>query len=191
MPARIVVLASGSGTTLQAILDDPELRPLVAAVGADRHDVGALDRGRAAGLDTFVVAFADYADRSEWNREFEKAIADRAPDLVVLAGFMRIFDPAIVTRFKLVNTHPALLPSFPGVGIRAVRAALAAGVKIAGATVHWVDEGVDSGAIIAQVAVPVEPDDDEHTLFARIQAAEKPLYVKTIRQLVQNSSEFS
>lgn len=181
---RIVVLASGGGTTLQAILDDRHLRPRVVAVAADRDDIGALDRARAAGVDTFVVPFADYADRSEWNRDFEKALAQRAPDLVVLAGFLRIFDAAIVHRFKIVNTHPALLPSFPGVGIRAVRAALAAGVKLAGATVHWVDEGIDSGEIIAQVAVPVEPGDDEHTLFARIQQAEKPLYVHTIRTLI-------
>ena len=183
MTARIVVLASGGGTTLQAILDDAPLRELIVGVGSDRPGTGALERAEGAGIDAFVVPFADYDDRGEWNRAFEKALADRAPDLVVLAGFMRIFDAQVVTRFKMINTHPALLPSFPGVGIRAVRAALAAGVKLSGATVHWVDEGVDSGAIIAQVAVPVEPGDDEHTLFARIQAAEKPLYVQAIREL--------
>ncbi len=184
MPTRIVALASGSGTTVQAILDDPMLRPLVAAVGADRPGIGALERASAVGVDTFVVPFADFADRADWNRAFEAALAEREPDLVVLAGFLRIVDATLVRRFRIVNTHPSLLPSFPGVGIRAVRAALAAGVKLAGATVHWVDEGVDSGAIIAQVAVPVEAGDDEHTLFARIQAAEKPLYTKAIRELV-------
>ncbi len=187
MAARIVVLASGSGTTLQAILDDPQLRSAVVGVGSDRHGTGALERAQSSGIDAFVVPFADYDDRAEWNRAFEKALADRAPDIVVLAGFMRILDAQVVTRFKMVNTHPALLPSFPGVGIRAIRAALAAGVKLSGATVHWVDEGVDSGAIIAQVAVPVLPDDDEVTLFGRIQAAEKPLYVQAIRELISES----
>jgi formyltetrahydrofolate-dependent phosphoribosylglycinamide formyltransferase len=181
--ARLVVLASGSGTTLQAVLDDPELRPLLVAVGSDRHGSGALDRARAAGIEAFVVPFEEYVDRAEWNRALEKAMAKHTPDLVVLAGFMRILDAGVVHRFRLVNTHPSLLPSFPGVGVRAIRAALAAGVTLAGATVHWVDEGVDTGAIIAQIAVPVEPGDDEHTLFARIKAAEKPLYVQAIRRL--------
>jgi len=185
VPARIVVLASGSGTTLQAILDDRELRPYVVAVGADRPDCTALGRAAAAGVDAFVVPFAQYPDRGEWNRDFEKTLAERAPDLVVLAGFMRILDAQVVERFPMVNTHPSLLPAFPGVGIRAVRAALAAGVPAAGATVHRVDAGVDTGEILAQVEVPVQPGDDEHSLFARIQAAEKPLYVETLRRLVQ------
>ena len=182
MPARLVVLASGSGTTAQAILD--ALGDHVVAVGADR-DCAALGRARAAGVPTFVVAFADHPDRGGWNRAFEAAIAAYTPDLVVLAGFMRLFDAGLVERFRVVNTHPALLPSFPGVGARAVRAALDAGVKLAGATVHVVDAGMDSGPILAQVAVPVEDGDDEHTLFARIQAAEKPLYVQTLRRLIE------
>ena len=182
MPARLVVLASGSGTTAQAILD--ALGEHVVAVGADR-DCAALGRARSAGVPTFVVPFTDYADRGGWNRAFEVAIAGYQPDLVVLAGFMRLFDAGLVERFRVVNTHPALLPSFPGVGGRAVRAALAAGVKLAGATVHVVDAGMDSGPILAQVAVPVHDDDDEHTLFARIQAAEKPLYVQTLRRLIE------
>lgn len=181
---RVVLLASGSGTTVQAILDDPGLRPCVVAVGADRPQIGALDRAQQTGVPTFVVPFAEYPDRTDWNRAFEKALGEHAPDLVVLAGFLRVLDAQLVGRFRMVNTHPALLPAFPGVGIRAVRAALEAGVKITGATVHWVDEGVDTGPIIDQVAVPVQPDDDEHTLFERIKAAEKPLYVKAIRELV-------
>jgi formyltetrahydrofolate-dependent phosphoribosylglycinamide formyltransferase len=184
---RIVVLASGSGTTLQAILDS-DLGELVVAVGADRTGSGALRRAQCSGIDTFVVAFDEYANRTEWNRAVDAALADRAPDLVVLAGFLRILDARLVRRFRLVNTHPSLLPAFPGIGIRAVRAALAAGVTHSGATVHWVDEGVDSGAIIAQVAVPVEPRDDEHSLFARIQSAEKPLYVDAIRRICQEIS---
>ena len=187
--ARIVVLASGSGTTLQALLDDPVLRPRIVAVGADRPGIGALRRAASAGVDSFVVPFADFDDRERWNREFEDVLARHAPDLVVLAGFMRILDAKIVSRFPMVNTHPSLLPAFPGVGIRAVRAALAHGVKSTGVTVHWVDEGVDTGPIIAQAAVPVDPGDDEHSLFERIKAAEKPLYVQTIRNLCTGTGE--
>jgi phosphoribosylglycinamide formyltransferase 1 len=182
VPARLVVLASGSGTTAQAVLD--ALGSRVVALGADR-DCAALGRATAAGVETFVVPFADYADRTAWNRAFEAALAAYDPDLVVLAGFMRLFDAPLVERFRVVNTHPALLPSFPGVGGRAVQAALDAGVKLAGATVHLVDAGMDSGPILAQVAVPVEDSDDVDTLFARIQAAEKPLYVETLRRLIE------
>jgi formyltetrahydrofolate-dependent phosphoribosylglycinamide formyltransferase len=178
---RLVVLASGSGTTLQAVLDDPELRAHVVSVGGDRPDATALDRARAAGVDTFVVPFRDYPDRAAWNRDFEKALAACDPDLVVLAGFMRILDAAIVTGFRIVNTHPALLPAFPGA--HAIRDALAAGATSTGVTVHWVDEGVDTGPVIAQVAVPVEPGDDEDALRERVQAAEKPLYVSTLKTL--------
>ena len=188
MAARLVVLASGAGTTLQAILDassSADFGAEVVAVGADRPEIGALDRAAAAGVESFVVPFAAYADRTAWNRAFEAALSERWPDLVVMAGFMRIFDAQLVARFPMINTHPALLPSFPGVGIRAVRAALACGVKLTGATVHRVDARVDTGRILAQVAVPVLPGDDEHTLFDRIKAAEKPLYVETIRQLCE------
>jgi phosphoribosylglycinamide formyltransferase-1 len=186
--ARLVVLASGAGTTLQAILDasrSADFGAEVVAVGADRPEIGALGRAAAAGVETFVVPFAAYTDRTAWNRAFEAALAERHPDLVVMAGFMRLFDAQLVGRFPMINTHPALLPSFPGVGIRAVRAALAQGVKLTGATVHRVDAGIDTGLILAQVAVPVLPGDDEHTLFERIKAAEKPLYVETIRELCE------
>jgi len=181
--ARLVVLASGSGTTLQAILDDAQLGPHVVAVGAERADAQALDRASSAGVHTFVVPFSDFADRAEWNRAFEKAIADCEPDLVVLAGFMRILDAQVVTRFKMVNTHPSLLPAFPGA--HALRDALASGADATGVTVHWVDAGVDTGPIISQLAVPIEPGDDEDALRARVQAVEKPLFVNTIRQLCQ------
>jgi formyltetrahydrofolate-dependent phosphoribosylglycinamide formyltransferase len=183
VPARIVVLASGSGTTLQAILDDAELRPLIVAAGTDVPDCAAMVRAQAAGVATFSVALRDYADRDTWNSALADTIAAHDPDLVVLAGFMRILGPKVVGRFRIVNTHPALLPAFPGA--HAVRDALAAGATGTGVTVHWVDEGVDTGPVIAQVAVAVEPSDDESALLARIQAAEKPLYVSTIRQLVR------
>ena len=181
MPARLVVLASGSGTTLQAILDDPQLRPLVVAVGADRRDIAALERATAAGVETFVVPFAEFAARSDWDRAFEKELAARTPDLVVLAGFMRIFDAVNVSRFRMINTHPALLPAFPGG--HALRDALAAGVDTTGVTVHWVDEGVDTGPVIAQATVPVEAGDDEDSLRTRVQAVEKPLYTQALRRL--------
>ncbi len=171
---------------MQALLDasrDPAFGADVVAVGTDRPGIGALARAAAAGVASFTVPFAEFSDRGEWNRAFERALADRQPDLVVLAGFLRIFDAQLVERFPMVNTHPALLPSFPGVGIRAVREALGHGVKLTGVTVHRVDSGVDTGPILAQVAVPVLAGDDEHTLFERIKAAEKPLYVETIRQL--------
>jgi formyltetrahydrofolate-dependent phosphoribosylglycinamide formyltransferase len=110
-------------------------------------------------------------------------IASFQPDLVVLAGFMRILAPDVVRQFRIINTHPALLPAFPGA--HAVRDALAAGAERTGVTVHWVDEGVDTGPVIAQLEVPVVEDDDEASLTARIQAAEKPFYVKAIHQLCQ------
>jgi formyltetrahydrofolate-dependent phosphoribosylglycinamide formyltransferase len=181
MPARLVILASGAGTTLQAIIDTPDLGRQIVAVGADRPGVPALDRAHAAGIETFVVPFTDYPDRASWNRAFSDTLDKYSPDLVVLAGFMRIFDEAVVHRFRIVNTHPALLPSFPGA--HPIRDALAAGVRVTGVTVHWVDEGIDTGPIVAQVAVPVEHGDDEQTLRARVQAAEKPLYVATIRRI--------
>ena len=180
---KLVVLASGSGTTLQAILDDPLLREHVVAAGTDVPDCRAMDRASSAGVPTFAVPLADYPDRASWNDAFAEALAKYEPDLVVLAGFMRILAPAVVNRFRIVNTHPALLPAFPGA--HAIRDALAAGVTVTGVTVHWVDEGVDTGPVIAQAEVPVEPGDDEASLRDRVQAAEKPLYVTTLRRLCQ------
>jgi formyltetrahydrofolate-dependent phosphoribosylglycinamide formyltransferase len=180
---RVVVLASGSGTTLQAILDDPELGAQVVAAGTDVPGCAAMTRAEAAGVPTFAVALRDYPDRAVWNAELAAAIAKHDPDLVVLAGFMRLLAPSVVTRFRIVNTHPALLPAFPGA--HAIRDALAADASSTGVTVHWVDEGVDTGPVIAQQAVPIEPGDDEGSLRARIQAVEKPLYVATLRRLCQ------
>ena len=179
--ARLVVLASGNGSTLQAILDDERLGPQVVAAGTDVPGCTAMRRAEDAGVATFAVALGDYADRAAWNLELADAIAKHQPDLVVLAGFMRVLAPTVVNRFRIVNTHPALLPAFPGA--HAIRDALAAGAPVTGVTVHWVDEGVDTGPVIAQVRVPVEPGDDEDRLRARIQAAERPLYVQALRQL--------
>lgn len=178
---RLVVLASGSGTTLQAIIDDPELGAQVVAAGTDVPGCAAMHRAERAGIPTFAKPLRDHPDRAAWNEELGATIAKYEPDLVVLAGFMRVLAPTVVQRFRIVNTHPALLPGFPGA--HAVRDALAAGAPNSGVTVHWVDEGVDTGPVIAQLSVPVEPGDDEQSLRARIQAAEKPLYVQTLKQL--------
>ena len=186
MPARLVLLASGEGSTLQAVLDataDPAYGAEVVAVGSDRPGCRALARAEAAGLPTFALALADFPDRAAWNAAFADATAAYAPDLVVCAGFMRVLAPDVVRRFRIVNTHPSLLPDFPGA--HAVRDALAAGVPTSGVTIHWVDEGVDTGPVLAQAPVDVGAGDDEDTLRARIQAVEKPLYVDTIRRLAK------
>ncbi len=184
MTVRLVVLASGSGSTLQAVLDataDPGFGARVVAAGTDRPDCLAMRRAAEAGVPTFAVPLADYPDRDRWNAALAEAIAGHRPELVLLAGFMRVLAPATVSRFEMVNTHPSLLPSFPGA--HAVADALAHGVKITGVTVHRVDAGLDSGPILAQAAVPVRDGDTVDTLRQRIQLAEKPLFVDTIRQL--------
>jgi phosphoribosylglycinamide formyltransferase-1 len=189
VPARLVILASGAGSTLQAFLDavgTGELAADIAAVGSDRPDCAAMQRATAAGVPTFAIPLgrgAADADRALWNAQMAEAIAGYAPDLVVLAGFMRVLGPGVVGRFRIVNSHPSLLPSFPGA--HAIRDALAHGVRVSGVTVHWVDEGLDSGPILAQAAVEVAPDDTEDTLRARIQNVEKPLYLTTIRTLAK------
>ena len=188
MTVRLVVLASGSGSTLQAVLDaaaDPEFGGQVVAAGTDRPGCPAMARAAADGVPTFAVPLADYADRAQWNAALAEELAARRPDLVLLAGFMRVLDEATVSRFEMINTHPSLLPSFPGG--HAVSDALAHGVKITGVTVHRVDAGVDSGPILAQAAVPVLDGDTADTLRQRIQAAEKPLFLHTIRQLCLRS----
>jgi phosphoribosylglycinamide formyltransferase-1 len=184
--ARLVLLASGAGSTLQAFLnavDTGDLDARIVAVGSDRPDCAALQRARDAGVPTFAVALAAGGDREAWNGAMAQAIAEHRPDLVILAGFMRVLGPQVVNRFRMVNTHPSLLPAFPGA--HAVRDALEHGVRISGVTVHWVDEGLDSGPIIAQAAVDVLPDDDEDTLRTRIQQVEKPLYLNTVRTLAK------
>lgn len=187
--ARLVVLASGSGTTLQAILDEPGLGASVVAAGSDVPGCPALQRAERAGVPTFAVALPAFPDRQAWNAELAAAIAKYEPDLIVLAGFMKLLAPEVVNRFRIVNTHPALLPAFPGA--HAIRDALAAGVSTTGVTVHWVDEGIDTGPVIAQAAVAVEPGDDEDSLRSRIQAAEKPLYLQALRQLCREIGEYA
>ena len=192
MSARLVVLASGTGSTLQAVLDavaTGELDAEIVAVGSDRPGCAALGRAERAGVPTFAVPLSDFADRADWNLAFADALAAYRPDLVGCAGFMRILAPSVVHRFRIVNTHPSLLPDFPGA--HAIPDALAAAVSTTGVTVHWVDDGVDTGPVLAQQPVGIVPGDDEDSLRARIQAAEKPLYVATIGRLLKELPELS
>ena len=184
MPARLVVLASGAGTTLQAILDasrTSDFPARVVAVGTDRSDTMAERRAQAAGVPVWTVALPHFTDRPAFDAAVADRIAEAEPDLVVLAGYMKVLGPAVVGRFRIVNTHPSLLPAFPGA--HAIRDALAYGVTVTGCTVHEVDEGVDTGRVLSQAAVPVAPGDDEDRLRARIQAIERVLYLQTIGSL--------
>jgi phosphoribosylglycinamide formyltransferase 1 len=188
MIARLVILASGEGTNLQALIDacrDADYGAQVVAVGADRGTINALARAEKAGIPTFVVSLADYPAREDWDAALARACAGYAPDLVVLAGFMKLVGHAFLESFggRCVNTHPALLPSFPGT--RGVRDALAHGVKVTGCTVFVVDEGVDAGPIVAQASVPVADDDDEATLHERIKVTERALLVGTVGRMVR------
>lgn len=186
LTARVVVLASGEGSTLQALLDAcrvPAYGARVVAVGADRPEIRALQRAELAGIATFVVRLSDCASRAEFDERTAAAIGRFEPDLVVCAGYMKLLGPAVLQRFRIVNTHPALLPAFPGT--HAVRDALAYGVKVTGVTVHVVDEGLDTGPVLAQVPVPVLAGDDEESLRARIQAVERGLYVEVVGRLAR------
>ena len=186
--ASIAVLVSGAGTNLQALLaagSDPAYGARVVAVLADRTEAGGLVHARAAGLPVVVVAPQDFPNRPAWDNALAEAIAEHRPDLVVTAGFMRILGPAVLGRFpdRIVNTHPALLPAFPGA--HGVRDALAYGVKVTGATVHLVDAGVDTGPVLAQVAVPVHDGDDVEALHERIKAVERPLLVEVVGRMAR------
>lgn len=185
---RLVVLASGGGSNLAALLkahDDPGYGARVVGVVTDRPGIGALELARDAGVASAVVSLADFEDRASWNDGVAEAVRVFTPDWVILAGFMKILAPAFLRRFegRVVNTHPALLPSFPGA--HGVRDALAHGVKVTGCTVHLVDDGVDTGPILAQAAVPVLPGDDEPTLHERIKSAERDLLVDTVGRVAR------
>lgn len=182
MPSRIVVLASGSGTLLQALLDSP-VRASIVAVGSDVPDCQALVRATSAQVATFALPLASFPDRATWDAALLSSVQSFAPDWIVSAGFMRILSAGFVTAFagRILNTHPALLPAFPGA--HGVRDALAYGVKVTGCTVHLVDEGVDTGPILAQRAVEVRADDDEISLHERIKAVERELLISTLQQI--------
>ena len=182
------MLISGAGTNLQALLDaaaDPAYAAEVVAVGADRDGAAGLERAARAGVPTFVEKVGDHPDRAAWDAALADAVAAYAPDLVVLAGFMKLVGEEFLARFggRTLNTHPALSPAFPG--MHGPRDALEYGVKITGATLFLVDAGVDTGAIVAQTAVPVEDDDDVDSLHERIKVAERTMLVDTIGRMAR------
>ncbi len=184
----VVVLVSGSGTLLQALIDasaDPAYGVRVAAVGADRDGIEGLARAERAGIPTFVCRVSDHLDRAAWDAALAETVAAYKPTLVVSAGFLKLVGPAFLARFagRYVNSHNALLPSFPG--IHGPRDALDYGVKVTGATLFDVDEGIDTGVIVGQVAVPVEDDDTVDRLTERIKAAERPQLVDLVGRMVR------
>lgn len=181
MSARLVVLVSGSGTNLQALMDAASGAYEIVAVGSDRPAIEGLARAEKAGIPTFVIPLGE--DREAWNDEVLAALRSYAPDLVVLAGFMKILAPRVVEAYPMLNTHPALLPAFPGA--RAVRDALAYGVKVTGCTVHLATADLDAGPVVAQEAVPVLEDDDEKSLHERIKATERRLLADTVERLAR------
>ena len=179
--ARVAVLASGAGTNLQALLDDPVVGPWVVLAISDRGDANALERARSRSVEAVHVDPAKSADRTAFDHALVEILLQRAIDLVVLAGYMRIAGPELVGAFpdRIVNVHPALLPAFPGT--RAVADALAWGVKLTGVTVHLVDEEVDHGPVVFQEAVEVHPDDDSDALEERIHEVEHRLLPAAVR----------
>jgi phosphoribosylglycinamide formyltransferase-1 len=184
--ARVAVLLSGAGSLCAALLaatDDPAYPAEVVVVGSDRPADG-LEHARSRGVPTFTCALADHPDRVSWDRALADRLRAFEPDLVVSAGFMKLVGPAVLGAFggRLINTHPALLPAFPGA--HAVRDALAAGVPVTGATVHVVDAGLDTGPVLTQREVPVLPGDDEARLHERIKHVERELLVQTVAELV-------
>lgn len=189
---RIVLLASGSGTLTQAVIDafcGPDCAAAdveIVGIVSDSATAGVLDRARAAGIPSAVVRPRDCPDRRTWNLRLRETVADFAPDWVLSAGFMRILGAEFVTAFaeRILNTHPALLPSFPGA--HGVRDALAHGVKVTGGTIHLVDSGVDTGPIITQFAVPVLPEDTEETLHERIKTRERAEVVRLLTFLADH-----
>ncbi|MFG3557573.1 phosphoribosylglycinamide formyltransferase [Micromonospora sp. NPDC047557] len=186
--ARIVVLVSGSGSNLQALLDaaaDPAYGAQVVAVGADRDGIAGLDRAEAAGVPTFVERVRDHDSREDWDRALTAHVAKHQPDLVISAGFLKLVGPHFLAAFgdRYLNTHNTLLPAFPG--IHGPRDALAYGVKLTGATLFFVDAGMDTGPIVAQVAVPVLDDDDVDALTERIKEAERRQLVEQVGRLVR------
>ncbi len=182
------MLVSGTGTNLQALLDaatDPAYGARVVAVGADRPGVEGLARAERAGVPTFVHRVSDHADRDDWDATLTRTVAAHDPDLVVLAGFMRLVGTHFLTVFqgRCVNTHPALSPAFPG--MHGPAEALAYGVRVTGATLFVVDAGIDTGPIVAQTAVPVLDGDDVEALHERIKAAERRMLVDSVGRMAR------
>jgi phosphoribosylglycinamide formyltransferase-1 len=187
-PSRLVVLVSGAGTNLQALLDacaDPAYGAAVVAVGADRYGTEGQARADRAGIPTFVSRVSDFTSRDHWDRATADKVAAFEPDLVVLAGFMRLVGPEFLKRFagRTVNTHPALSPAFPG--MHGPAEALEYGVRVSGCTLFVVDDGVDTGPIVAQRAVEVADDDTVESLHERIKVAERAMLVDTVGRMLR------
>jgi phosphoribosylglycinamide formyltransferase-1 len=186
---RLVVLVSGTGTTLQALLDasaDPEYGVEVVAVGSDRPGVEGLARAGRHGVPTFVEQLDDHPDRAAWDVALAERVSRFEPDLVLLAGFMKLCGTPFLDRFggRTLNTHPALSPAFPGT--RAPADALAYGVKVTGATLFVVDAGVDTGPVVAQRAVEVRDDDDVDSLHERIKQSERQMLVDVVGRMARD-----
>jgi phosphoribosylglycinamide formyltransferase 1 len=183
--ARVAVLASGSGTNLQALLDDDVVGAWIVLVLSDREHSLALERARARGVRAEFVDPSPYPDRDEYGRALVHILRREGIECVVLAGFMRILAPEVVRAYqgRIINLHNSLLPAFPG--RQAVKDALAWGAKVSGVTVHLVDEEVDHGPILLQEAVPVLEEDDEGTLHARIREVEHRLLPRAVRMMVE------
>ncbi|MET3804872.1 phosphoribosylglycinamide formyltransferase-1 [Nakamurella sp. UYEF19] len=185
---RVVVLISGGGSNLAALLAAPQpdrYGVQIVAVGADRHSAAGLQYAREADVPVFVERISDHPDRDSWDRVLTDTTAGFRPDLVVSAGFLKLVGPRFLARFpgRYINTHNALLPAFPG--MHGPADALAYGVKIAGATLFVVDDGVDTGPILAQTSVPVLDDDTEDSLTERIKYAERAQLVEQVALMAQ------
>jgi phosphoribosylglycinamide formyltransferase-1 len=182
---RVAVLVSGGGTNLQALLDDAAIRPHVVYVLSDRPDVRALDRATTAGVETTVIDPGDFPDREAFDEAVLAELMVRRVDVLVSAGYMRLLGKRVLAEYggRWLNVHPALLPSFPG--MHAVRDALAHGAKVTGVTVFLVDEGVDTGPIVAQEPVEIHDDDDWDSLESRVHEVEHRLLPLAVRALLE------
>ena len=191
---KIGVLASGSGSNLQTLIDqlhrDESCEIEISVVISDQKKAYALSRAKQAGIPSYIVSAQNSADRHAFDEKISELLNVHAVELIVLAGFMKLLQPAFVQRYsnRIVNIHPALLPAFPGA--HPVADTLAYGAKVSGVTVHFVDEGMDTGPIIAQKSVPVFDDDDEESLHARLQVEEHKLYPTVIKWYAENRISF-
>ena len=192
---KIGVLASGSGSNLQTLIDqlhyDESCEIEISVVISDRKKAYALTRAKNAGIPSYVVKARDYPDRHAFDERISELLDTHAVELIVLAGFMKLFQPAFVQKYRnrILNIHPALLPAFPGA--HPVADTLAYGAKVSGVTVHFVDEGMDTGPIIAQKSVPVFDNDDEDSLHARLQVEEHKLYPTVVKWYADQRINFS
>ena len=180
---RVVLLASGSGSLAQAIFDANLNLEILALISDKKSE--ALNRAERVGVEAVYLPVT--SDRANWDKNLLELVAKYNPDLVVSVGFMKILSKDFVEKFRTINTHPALLPNFPGA--HAVRDALAAKVTETGTTVHWVDEGVDTGAVIAQVPVAIKADDTEESLHERIKIVERALIVETLQKFIDSGAK--